>query len=432
VPPARGANDKRICLTKETSMIATPTLDDDLTALLRRDPTRLSDPYPVYHRLRAEAPLHRRGAGVTTWTLTRYDDVAAVLRDPRLSANRNQADRHVTRDAHRAAPVRSQSRALQQLDAASMLTTDPPDHTRLRRLAHQAFTPRAIERLRARIQALADALLDAALPRGRLEIIADLAYPLPVTIIAEMLGVPPADRGRLRRWAAAFEAFLDRPNDIAQAYLTTTEFHDYLRTLIATRRVDPGDDLLSALVTAEEQGDMFSEEELLVMCTLLLNAGHVTTTNLIGNGVLALLRHPAQLRLLRDDSALLPAAVEEVLRYDSPVQFTARTATADVALGGALIRHGDLVQLMLGAANRDPARFPDPDRFDITRRDTRHLAFGLGPHFCLGAALARLEGQVVLGTLLRRLPDLRLAADRLEYRPNLAFHGLTALPVTWG
>jgi cytochrome P450 len=413
-------------------MTATSTLADELRALIRRDPALLSDPYPVYHRLRTEAPQHARGEGTTTWTLTRYDDVAAALRDPRLSANRNQADRRLARDAHLTEPTLSQSRTLQRFDAAAMLTTDPPDHTRLRRLAHLAFTPRAIERLRARIQALADTLLDAAIPRGRLEIIADLAYPLPVTVIAEILGVPLADRHRLRRWAAAFEAFLDRPNDIAEAYRTTIAFHDYLRTLIAARRAQPANDLLSALVTAEEQGDTFSEEELLVMCTLLLNAGHVTTTNLIGNGVLALLRHPDQLHLLRDNPALIPAAVEEVLRYDSPVQFTARTATADVAFGAAVIRRGGLVQLMLAAANRDASQFPNPDRFDITRHDNRHLAFGLGPHFCIGAALARMEGQIVLGTLLRRLPDLRLATYHLEYRPNLAFHGLTALPVTWG
>jgi cytochrome P450 len=412
-------------------MTATTTLNDDLTALLRRDPTRLSDPYPVYHRLRAEAPLHRRGEGATTWTLTRYDDVAAALRDPRLSANRNQADRRLARDAHLTEPTLSQSRTLQRFDAAAMLTTDPPDHTRLRKLAHLAFTPRAIERLRDRIQTLTDSLLDATIPSGRLDIIADFAYPLPVTVIAEILGVPPADRGRLRRWATAFETYLDRPNDISEAYHTTIEFHDYLCTLIAARRAHPADDLLSALVTAEERGDMFSKQELLVMCTLLLNAGHVTTTNLIGNGLLALLRHPDQLHLLRDDPALLPAAIEEMLRYDSPVQFTARTATADIALDAAVIHHGDLVQLMLASANRDPAQFLDPDRFDITRRDNRHVAFGLGPHFCLGAALARMEGEIALGTLLRRLPDLRLATDHLEYRPNLAFHGLTALPVAW-
>lgn len=252
-------------------MTATATLNDDLTALLRRDPTRLSDPYPVYHRLRAEAPQHARGEDATTWTLTRYADVAAALRDPRLSANRNQADRHVARVAHLTEPTLSQTRTLQRFDNAAMLTTDPPDHTRLRRLAHLAFTPRAIERLQARIQALTNALLDAVMPRACMDIIADLAYPLPVTVIAEILGVPPEDRDRLRRWAAAFEAFLDRPNDIAEAYETTIAFHDYLRTLIGARRAHPADDLLSALVTAEERGDMFNEEELLVMCTLLLN-----------------------------------------------------------------------------------------------------------------------------------------------------------------
>jgi cytochrome P450 len=428
----RGADEICISVTKETNMTATVTLNEDLTALFRRDPGRLGDPYPVYHRLRAEAPLHRRGAGTTTWMLTRYADVAAALRDPRLSAVRYHADRLVARDALLTEPERSQARALRRFDDAAMLTTDPPDHTRLRKLAHHAFTPHAIAHLRTRIQALTDALLDAVIPSGRLEVIADLAYPLPVTVIAEILGVPPADRGQLRRWAAAFEAFLDRPDDITAAFQTTTEFHDYLRGLIAVRRHQPADDVLSALVSAQDQGDMLSEEELLVMCTLLLNAGHVTTTNLIGNGLLALLRNPDQLRLLRDDPALLPAAVEEVLRYDSPVQFTVRTATTDVTFGEVVIRRGDLVQLMLGAANRDPVQFPDPDRFDLTRRDNRHLAFGLGPHFCLGAALARMEGHVVLGTLLRRLPDLRLATDHLEYRPNLAFHGLTALPLSLG
>jgi cytochrome P450 len=409
-----------------------PSFNDDLADILRRDPARLADPYPVYHRLRAEAPLLRRGPDPATWTLTRYADVAAALRDPRFSADRNHAARRAPRGAGLPAPAQAQARALQRLARASMLTTDPPDHARLRALAHQAFTPARVARLRGRIQARADALLDAAIPTGHLDVIADLAYPLPVGVIADLVGVPPADRGRLRRWAAAFEAFLDRPSDVAGAYRATLEFHAYLRGLIAARRARPEDDLLSALLAAEARGATFREEELLVMCTLLLNAGHVTTTNLIGNGLLALLRHPAQLRLLRDDPALLPGAVEEALRYDSPVQFTARTAAADVALGGATIRRGDLVKLLLGAANRDPAQYPDPDRFDIARPASRHLAFGLGPHFCLGAALARLEGQVVLGTLLRRLPGLRLATATLTYRPNFAFHGLTALPVAWG
>ena len=413
-------------------MTATSTLDDELAALLRRDPALLADPYPLYHRLRAEAPIYRRGAGVGNWTLTRYADVAAALRDPRFSADRNYADRRAPRVARLAEPERSQFLALQHLETSSMLTTDAPDHGRLRGLAHQAFTPRMVERLRGRIQARTDDLIDRVISAGRMDIIADLAYPLPVNVIADMVGVPAADRGRLRRWAAAFETFLDGLAGVEENYRATLEFHDYLRELIAAHRANPQDDLLSALVAAEAGGDRFTEEEILVTCTLLLNAGHVTTTNLIGNGLLALLHHPDQLRLLRDDPSLLPAAVDEVLRYESPVQFTARTATTDVELGGALIRRGDLVKLMLGAANRDPAQFADPDRFDITRQESRHLAFGLGPHFCLGSALARLEGQIVLGTLLRRLPGLRLTTDQVEYRPNLAFHGLAALPLTWG
>ncbi len=385
------------------------------------------DPYPVYHRMRARKPVFFSRV-FRGWILTRHADITGVLQDPRFSVNRQQ------------------STAFQKLDLLgglqpdfrraverNLLMLDPPDHTRLRRLVSKAFTPRRVESLRPRIEGIVDELLDAAGERGEMDLIRDLAYPLPVVVIAEMLGVPVEDRERFKRWSDALVALLDplqaedgmRPAE--RAYLELT---DYFRRVFAQRRVAPRDDLISSLVGVEEEGDSLEEAELFSLAMLILGAGNETTTNLIGNGVLALLRNPEERRRLQDDPALIENAVEELLRYDSPIQLTDRVATVDLEIDGHRIRRGDLVALCLGAANRDPARFADPDRLDLSRPDTDHLAFGYGAHFCLGAALARAEGQIALSALLRRFPDLDGERQPKDWKRSMVLRGLNSLQLT--
>jgi cytochrome P450 len=318
----------------------------------------------------------------------------------------------------------------------SMLFQDPPDHTRLRALVSRAFTPRVVEGLRPRIQQVVDEIIDRALDARSMEVIGDLAYPLPVTVISEMLGVPAGDQESIRGWSADIARSLDAiglqvdPDIVERGRAARRAIGDYFRQLLPERRRHPRNDLLSLLIAAEEQGDKLSEGELLSTCILLYIAGHETTVNLIGNGLLALLRHGDQLRRLREEPALAASAVEELLRYDGPVQRTARFTTVDVEIGGRAIDKGAMVVTVIGAANRDPAQFPEPDRLDLGRVDNRHVAFGFGIHFCLGAPLARLEGQVALGTLARRLPALALATDAVEWRESQVLRGLKALPVT--
>jgi pimeloyl-[acyl-carrier protein] synthase len=387
-------------------------------------PAFLRDPYPLYHRLRAADPIHWNG---WAWTLTRYADVLAVLRDPRFIAARIQPD-----DAWLA---QTGLEPLFHTHTRMMLFTDPPDHTRLRGLVSQAFTPRVVESLRPRIQALVDELIDAIEAAGETDLIRDLAYPLPVTVIAEMLGVPHDMRDQFRRWSDGVAAFIGGTTApememLAEAQRCVVEMSAYFREEAGRRRREPRNDLLSALVQAEEAGDRLSSDELIANAILLLVAGHETTTNLIGNGTLALLQHPDQRQRLMDDPALIASAVEELLRYNSPVQGTSRMAAEDVAIDGRQIRRGQHLSLMIGAANRDPAHFADPDALDITRRPNRHLSFAHGPHFCLGAPLARLEGQIAIGTLVRRLPRLALATAEVTWRDNFTLRGLTALPLT--
>ena len=378
-----------------------------------------ANPYPFYHRLRAADPVHRTGMGL--WVLTRYDDVVTVLRDPRFG--REGFDQIL-------ANVYGEG-------ARSMLFRDPPDHTRLRGLVSQAFTPRMIERMRSHIQEIVDRLLDRVQNANAMDVILDLAYPLPVTVICEMLGVPTDAHSGIRQWSADLARSVDAigmPTDedvVKRGRAAQQALLDYFRDLIGERRQAPRDDLLSLLIAAEEQGDKLTEGELLITCNLLFVAGHETTVNLIGNGLLALLNHPDELAKLRADPALLPGAVEELLRYDSPVQRTGRITNTDVEIDGRNIAKGSFVVTAIGAANRDPAHFPDPDRLDITRRDNRHVAFGFGIHFCLGAPLARLEGQIAIGTLLRRMPGLRLATSTLEWRESSTLRGLKRLPVTF-
>jgi cytochrome P450 len=385
------------------------------------DPEFVADPYPTYHRLRAEDPVHRHPLGF--WVLTRHDDVAAVLRDARFVKEPI------------AAVVAARMGIATPAVPLSMLERDPPDHTRLRGLVSKAFTPRVVEALRPHIQRIVDTLLDRVEGAHAMDLIDDFAYPLPVIVICELLGVPVEDRDRFKGWgldiARGLDAILLPPDsEVAQRSAASRRaLIDYFRELIAARRKAPRPDLLSGLIAAEEVGDRLTEPELLATCILLLVAGHETTVNLIGNGTLALLRHPAELRRLRENPGLIGSAVEELLRYDGPVQRTSRVPSEAVTIGGRTIDKGELVLPFIGAADRDPAQFPDPDVLDIGRADNRHIAFGWGIHFCLGAPLARLEGQIAINALLQRLPKLALATDRPQYRQSLTLRGLQALPV---
>jgi cytochrome P450 len=384
-----------------------------------------ADPYPFYKRLREQEPVHQTPMGF--WVLTRYDDSVAVLRDQRFGREEFQQMLSAVYGGEESDRL-----------PRSMLFRDPPDHTRLRGLVSKAFTPRTIEQMRGHIQEIVDRLLGRALAQGGMDVIEDLAYPLPVTVICEMLGVPVDDHLSIRHWSADIARSLDAiglmPSDkgiVERGQVARRALADYFRALVPERRRRPRADLLSGLIAAEEQGDKLSEAEVISMCLLLFIAGHETTVNLIGNGTLALLRHPEQLGRLRAEPGLVPNAVEELLRYDSPVQRTARITTTEVEIAGHAIGKGAMVVTALGAANRDPAQFPDPDRLDVARRDPRHISFGFGIHFCLGAPLARVEGQIALGTLLRRAPGLTLAETSPEWRESSVLRGLKRLRVTF-
>jgi cytochrome P450 len=319
-------------------------------------------------------------------------------------------------------------------DAISMLSADPPDHTRLRSLVSKAFTPRAVESLRPRIEQIVDEHLDAVADSGRMDVIEDLAYPLPVTVIAEMLGVPASERAQFKAWSDDIVLGLGVNNSIDDARRSrkaVRELQAYFARAAEERRREPREDLLSALVAAEEEGDRLTAAEVYQTCDLLLVAGHETTTNLIGNGLLALLRHREQWELLRRDPSLIDGAVEELLRYDSPVQATGRGYPDGYDVDGVHVEPHTQLFLLLGAGNRDPAQFPDPERLDITRTDVKPLSFGHGIHYCLGAPLARIEGAIALRAIAERFPDVRLASDRLEWSPNLILRGLKSLPVTF-
>jgi cytochrome P450 len=383
------------------------------------------NPYPFYTQLRTADPVHCTSKGL--WVLSRHADVAAVLRDLRFG--REGFERHfgLTDGARGDAAGQRQS----------MLFRDPPHHTRLRDAVSRAFTPRAVEALRPRVQAHVDALLDRVSSAGRMDVVADLAEPLPRAVIGELLGIPEAHRLACAAWSTAVARSLDAlpiPQDrplVAEGQTARRALGGYVRELVAARRAQPGADLLSTLVAAADEDGLLSDSEVVAMAVLLLVAGTETTVSLIATTVWALLSHPDQLTRLREAPWLLPAAVEEALRWESPVQRTWRIAGTDVELAGHEIPAGALVVLLLGAANRDPARFTDPDRFEILRRDLGHLAFGAGVHACLGAFLARLEVQVAVGTLLRRWPRLPLATEGPVWRPTATLRGLATLPVTW-
>jgi cytochrome P450 len=388
----------------------------------------LADPYPLYHRLRTEDPVHW-DPFLHAWVVTRYADVVTVLY--RFSASRTPTPEQL-------AAIGLDSLApIARVMVRQMLFLDAPAHTRLRSLAAHAFTPRRVAVLREHIADIVERLLDAVTPRGRMDVIADLAAPLPAIVTAEMLGVPVEDHVKLKAWSADFAEvlgnFQHNPERAARTLAATEAMTAYFRDAVREQRARPREGLIHALLTAEIDGDRLTEDEVVANCIITMVGGQETTTNLIGNGVLSLLRHPDQLAWVRETPALIASAVEELLRYESPTQHTARVAPDDVELGGTPIRKRQGVIAVMGAANRDPERFADPDRLDLGRPDNRHLAFGWGAHFCFGAPLARIEGQLAFAALLRRFPDLALVPDApLVWRPNLALRGLETLHVSFG
>lgn len=396
---------------------------DNVLMELVATPEGRADPYPLYAKLRALAPVHHSAFGF--WAFSRYDDCQQLLRHPGVGKDLSGAASSLGLTEEQAA-----QQARFRNDRSNMLTTDPPDHTRLRGLVTRAFTPRTVETLRTRIVALVDELL-ADFGPGDVDVMDALAFPLPVTVIGEMLGVPAEDRPGLRPLVRAVTAVLElavTPAALAEATAADDRLEEYFAGLVAERRARPGDDLLTKLIEAEDKGDQLSERELISTAILLFAAGFETTTHLIGNGLLALLRHPDQLARLRADRSLVRPAVEELLRYDSPVQIAARTAYEDLSIGEHRIDAGGLVLAMLGAANRDPTRFADPERFDVARDEGPPMSFGGGIHFCLGAALARLEGQIVLDRLLDRFRVMDLIGVP-SHRDSLTLRGLVDLRV---
>lgn len=380
-----------------------------------------ADPYPFYRALRERDPIHRCRAA-DGWVLSRYEDVLGVLRDGDFSAD----ERNLTRYPGEAARMgRAGIPDPYVNDTASMLRLDPPDHSRLRGLVSKAFTPRAVERMRPRIEQILKELLDPRPGHGAMELVRELGAPLPVRVIAEMLGIPPEDHERFRRWSNDFVRTIgDGTMEDKRASLRAqAELRTYFEAIVELRRASPRDDLISALAAAEERGDRLSASEMFATLSLLLVAGNETTTNLISNALLALARNPEQLALLQRSPERIPAALEELLRYDSPVQMTSRIVTRDRDWNGVALRRGQQIVLLLGAANRDPAVFADPERLDVTRADVRHLSFSHGNHFCLGAQLARLEAGLALEALITRYPSLRLPEQKIVWGSNTILRG---------
>ncbi len=400
---------------------------DEITQAMTTPEFR-QDPYPLYAWMRREHPVYRSGQGI--WYLTRYADVETALHSLRLSNDRERTARAF---AARHDGMRRVSRLMRRLGRV-MTNTDPPDHTRLRKLVNKAFTARWVQGLRPRIHAIADELLDAAVAAGpTMDLITAFASPLPTTVICELFGIPHHDRERVTVW---LHRLANPTESLEHVELTVEQFQDYLAGLIRRRRAKPADDIISALIMAQERGDQLSDDELLSTCFVLLTAGDVTTTNLIGNSTLALLRHPDQLRRLRRDPTLIRSAIDELVRYDTPTQIIIRVVAETTEIGGHTLDDGDLVYLVLAATNRDPDRFADPDQLDLGRANKRHLSFGNGPHFCVGAPLARLEAEVAIGTLVRRLPALHLATETLDtptvqWWPNPMQRGLICLPLAY-
>ncbi|MGH3972207.1 MAG: cytochrome P450 [Pseudonocardiaceae bacterium] len=393
----------------------TPVLDFDPF-----DRAYRADPYPYYRRLRIEAPIYRNPRG--HWLLSRHKDCVRVFRDSRFGHGTGQ----MLQQNNFRRPVEGRSKPF--------ILLDPPEHTRLRSLVNKAFTPRMVDRLEPRIQQIVDELLDTALAHDEIDMMETIAYSLPVTVISELLGVPVQDRNTVKEMSHVVARGVDpdfqhTPEEMKRRKRAFEQFDEYFGALLAERRSRPRDDLLSGLAMVEQNGSTLSEGELLTTCILLYVAGHETTMDLIGNGTLALVRHPDQLSAFRRDPSIAGSAVEELLRFDPPTQLTRRTALDHVELDGHLIRKGEQVVLMRGAANRDPAVFDRPDELHLRRKNNPHIAFDGGIHFCLGAPLARLEGRIAFSSLVRRAPYLELATDTLRYRDNLVIRGLVELPV---
>ena len=393
------------------------------------DPRWSSDPFPLYAELRKRAPIHRNDMGF--WVVAGYADCQAVLRDRRISSDTmgsvpERFRRPITEESPMAAGM---------VEMRPFLFRDPPDHTRLRNLVAKAFTPKVVESLRDGTQQVVDELLDTALEANDIDLLGEFAYPLPMRVICDLLGVPAEDRDRCKVWSQALARGMDPdfllPDEVIQARADAAgQFCEYFLGLMAERRRKPTDDLLSALVGAEDSGSVLSETEVLSTCTLLFIGGHETTVNLIAGGTLALLRHPDQLEKFRTDPGVHRSAVEEVLRYVSPVQLTGRAFTADCEFGGVQFGTGDFVMLLLASANRDPKQFDGAEGFDITRNPNNHLGLGFGIHHCLGAPLARMETELALASLIHRAPRLALAADDVTYKSNVVLRGMEALPVS--
>jgi len=392
-------------------------------------PNFLADPYAMYKSLLEHNPVSWNPM-MEVWVLARYEDVDFVLTHPRMSADRQRA-----RNRFAQMMQEQQQRFGPFSRAQTMLSSDPPEHTRLRRLVSKAFTPRAVEDLRPRIQEIVDFLLDEAEKKGSMDLVHDVAYPLPVIVIAEMLGVPAEDRAQFKKWSNEVVATLGgpfTPPDVMERARAAIEaLAEYLMPIIKERRERPKDDLISGLIAAEEQGQVLSEDEIFSTAILLLIAGNETTTNLIGNSMYALLTHPDQLRLLQDDPSLIKSAVEELLRFAGPVQATGRVLKEDMVVAGQQMTEGQTAFVLLGAANRDPAKWgPTANDLDLTRNPTDHMAFGDGIHFCLGSPLARAEAQITIGTLVRRFPGLRLAGEP-EWGGTFIIRGVKKLPLAW-
>jgi cytochrome P450 len=407
-----------------------PTLQDSLDLYCQG---KLSDLYPFYTQLRQEDPVHWSEA-FNGWLLARYADVKAALHDPRLVSNERVSANMDRLPETGIVDMRPFSRILAQW----IINLDPPDHTRLRALVNKAFTPRLMESLRQSIQATVDQLLDAVEHNGEMEVLSDFAFPLSAIVISRMLGVPDQERDQFKQWTDDIHAFLGSthllPRQAELAQVGMLAIRDYIREIARRRREQPTTettDLISTLLMAEERGDMLTEDELFALCINILIAGYETTMSLIANGLLLLLQNGDQLQALRNDPSLIGTGIEEFLRYETPLQNQDRVAREDLDIGGTPIRKGQRVILLLGSANRDAAQFPDPDRLDITRQDNAHLAFGYGIHFCVGAPLARVESQIAINTMLRRLPMLRLANTAVEWRENVAIRNPKTLWVTF-
>lgn len=396
----------------------------DISLCYLTEPEIMASPYGLFRELRESDPVHW-DQFLHAWVVTRYADVVTVL-------SRFSADRTLTLEKLNELGLGALNPIIEVM-SRQMLFRDPPAHTRLRSICAAAFTPARVAVLRGHIQDIADSLIDRFIAAGQADIVADLAAPMPSIVTAELMGVPVSDHEKLKQWAIDFAEILGnfqhQPDRVARVTASVREMTEYFRAAIRQQETDPHDGLVHSLVCAEADGGRLTEEEIIANCILTMIGGQETATNLIGSGLLTLLLHPEQMRMLRDDPSLIPSAVEELLRFESPIQHTARVAPEDTVIGGKLIRRGQSVVAVLAAGNRDPERFANPDVLDVKRGDRGHLAFGWSTHFCFGASLARIEGQIAFSTILRRLKNLELASENFVWRDNFGLRGLSGLPV---